>query len=275
MEDVIKQLVRQAQERRYGKYRGVVVDNADSQRRGRVRVQVPSVWGDRISHWALPCLPFGGKAGEGLFSVPEVGAQVWVEFEGGDTEYPIWTGTFWRDADEVPEEVARESGAAPSTRVFRTPKGHRLVFEEQDDAEQVRLEHGGGAHVDMGPEGGLRLTDAGGATVVLDAENNQLRVEDANGNTLVLTATGTTVEDANGNKIEMAPSGVTVKGAQIVLDGNQVMLGGAGGEPLIKGQSFLSLFATHVHTSSPSGGPTSPPLPQGEMSTLSMKVLTG
>jgi len=66
-----------------------------------------------------------------------------------------------------------------------------------------------------------------------------------------------------------------VKGAQIVLDGNQVMLGGAGGEPLIKGQSFLSLFATHVHTSSPSGGPTSPPLPQGEMSTLSMKVLTG
>ena len=88
---------------------------------------------------------------------------------------------------------------------------------------------------------------------------------------MTLTASGTTVEDSNGNKIEMAGSGITVKGTQIVLEGSQVMLGGAGGEPLIKGQSFLTLFMTHVH---PTGvGPSGPPIPQGELSSLSTKVL--
>jgi len=275
VEDVIQQLVRIAQERRYGKYRGLVVSNVDRERRGRVRVKVPSIWGDGIEHWALPCLPFGGKSGQGFFSVPEEGAQVWVEFEGGDTEYPIWTGTFWHRGEQVPEEVQRESGAAPSTRVYKTPKGHKLLFEEKDGEEQVQLAHSSGAQLDIDAEGSVALTDAGGARLHMDADNNELRIEDANGNRLTLTTSGTTVEDPNGNKVEMAASGITVKGAQIVLDGNQVSLGGAGGEPILKGQSFLNLFATHVHTSSPSGSPTSPPIPQGEMSTLSMKVLTG
>ena len=62
---------------------------------------------------------------------------------------------------------------------------------------------------------------------------------------------------------------------KIVLKGSQVHLGDEGGEPVIKGQSFLSLFATHIHTVAPVvGGPTSPPIPQGEMSTLSTTVKT-
>jgi hypothetical protein len=87
-----------------------------------------------------------------------------------------------------------------------------------------------------------------------------------------MEASGTTLEDSNGNKIEMAASGVTVTGQQVVVKGTQVMLAGQGGEPIIKGQSFLTLFATHVHPSAM--GPTGPPIPQGEMSSLSTKVLT-
>ena len=87
-----------------------------------------------------------------------------------------------------------------------------------------------------------------------------------------MSSSGTTVEDSNGNKIEMAASGITVKGQQVVIDGQTVMLGGQGGEPIIKGQSFLSLFMTHMHPTAM--GPSGPPIPQGEMSTLSTKVLT-
>jgi len=97
-------------------------------------------------------------------------------------------------------------------------------------------------------------------------------VEEANGNTITLSSSGVAIEDANGNKVEMAASGITVKGQQVVVDGQVVMLAGQGGEPIIKGQSFLTLFATHVHPSAM--GPTGPPIPQGEMSTLSMKVKT-
>ena len=76
----------------------------------------------------------------------------------------------------------------------------------------------------------------------------------------------------NGNKIEMAAASINVKGQMIVVEGTQVMLGGQGGEPVIKGTSFLPLFATHIHPTA--FGPTGPPIPQGEMSSLSTKVLT-
>jgi len=70
----------------------------------------------------------------------------------------------------------------------------------------------------------------------------------------------------------MASAGINVSGQKIVIKGSQVMLAGDGGEPIIKGQSFLTLFATHVHPTAM--GPSGPPVPQGEMSTLSQKVMT-
>ena len=87
-----------------------------------------------------------------------------------------------------------------------------------------------------------------------------------------MTSSGTTIEDANGNKVEMAAAGITLEGQKVVIKGSSVMLGGDGGEPIIKGQSFLQLFMTHMHPTAM--GPSGPPIPQGEMSTLSTKVLT-
>ena len=93
---------------------------------------------------------------------------------------------------------------------------------------------------------------------------------------MIMNDSGITVEDLRGNRIEMNGSGITVDSEQqILVRGSQVHLGGLGGEQVIKGQSFLSLFMTHKHTVAPLvGGPTSPPIPQGEMSTLSTKVMS-
>ena len=200
--------------------------------------------------------------------MPNVGAQVWVEFEGGNLNHPIWTGTFWQKAGEAPEEVQDP----PTTQVLRTAKGHVFLIEDKDDAEEVKLAHTSGANLDMDKDGNLILTDQAGAKLTLDAKDGKVVLEDANGNTLTLNNQGATVQDANGNKIEMAASGVKVStSATVTLEGSQVMLGGAGGEPVIKGTSFLTLFATHVH---PTGvGPSGPPVPQGEMSSLSTKVM--
>lgn len=267
MDDEIVRMMRDLRERRYGKYRGFVVDNADPDKLGRLRLRVPSLFGTEVTRWALPCLPFGGLADQGFFCVPEIGAQVWVEFEGGDRSHPVWTGTFWQAAGDAPVTTS-----PPTTRIFKTPKGHSLSFEDADDGERITLTHATSATIDIDPDGTIALTDANGAVVTLDAQNGRIVIEDANGNTLTMDASGTRVEDANGNKIEASASGVTVKAPKIVLDGSQVLLGGTGGEPVIKGQSFLSLFATHIHTAAPGGGPTSPPIPQGEASALSMKV---
>jgi hypothetical protein len=269
MDEELARLLRDLRGRSFGKYRGFVVDNVDPEKLARLRLRVPSLLADQVTDWALPCLPFGGLANQGLFLVPEVGAQVWVEFEGGDRSHPVWTGTFWQASGDVPTDKDE-----PTTRVLRTPKGHVLSFEDADDEEAVHIEHCTGATVDIDPQGTIALTDANGAALTLDAENNRVVVADANGNTLTLDSGGVSVEDASGNKIQTSASGIKVEGQQIVVEGTQVMLGGQGGEPVIKGQSFLTLFATHVHTSVPTGGPTSPPIPQGEMSALSMKVTT-
>src|SRR6478735_6616877 len=79
--------------RHFGKYRGLVTDNDDTTKRGRVKVKVPAVLHD-LEVWAVPCLPYTGK-NVGSYLIPEPNAGVWVEFEGGDPSYPIWTGGYW------------------------------------------------------------------------------------------------------------------------------------------------------------------------------------
>ncbi len=270
MEEMIGQLARQTQERHYGKYRGFVSDNQDPEQRGRIRLLIPSVLGETVSGWALPCLPFGGLANQGLFMVPEVDAQVWVEFEEGNLDQPIWTGVFWQQQGDIPEEGAKDE---PTTRVLRTPSGHVLQFDDASGEEQFRLFHPSEAQMSIDSNGTIDLTDAGGSKLTMDASANSIVVEDSNGNKITMDSSGTVVEDSNGNKIEMAAAGITVQAQQIVIDGTQVAVGGQGGEPLIKGTSFLSLFATHMHTCTAPGAPTSPPIPQGEMSTLTTKTM--
>jgi len=269
MEQTLVRLARQVDTRRYGKTRGFVVDNQDPEKRGRLKLRVPAVLGTDETDWALPCLPFGGGAGYGWFAVPQPEAQVWVEFEEGDIHRPIWVGTFWQQESDVPPDAVKDE---PTTRLLSTPSGHVLQFDDEQGEERFLLHHPSGAEAVIDKNGGVALTDADGATVTLDADAGTLTVEDANGNSITMRSSGTIVEDANGNKIEMASSGITVKGQQIVVEGSTVMLGGSGGEPVIKGTSFLSLFATHMHPTAM--GPSGPPIPQGEMSSLSSKVMT-
>jgi hypothetical protein len=80
--------------RYYGKYRGTVVNNIDPEQRGRIQAIVPDVQGLVPMTYALPCFPIAGKQ-EGVFMVPQIGAAVWIEFEQGDPDYPIWVGGFW------------------------------------------------------------------------------------------------------------------------------------------------------------------------------------
>ena len=81
----------------YGKYRAFVRDNNDPERLGRCRLEVPAVLGqgrENWSDWAWPCFPYGGNEDTGMFLIPEEGASVWAEFEGGQVQYPIWAGVW-------------------------------------------------------------------------------------------------------------------------------------------------------------------------------------
>jgi Type VI secretion system/phage-baseplate injector OB domain len=85
----------------FGKYRGTVINNIDPEQIGRIMAIVPAVSNVVPTSWAMPCVPFAGKA-EGFFAVPQIGSGVWMEFEGGDPDKPIWVGGFWGVFAEVP-----------------------------------------------------------------------------------------------------------------------------------------------------------------------------
>jgi uncharacterized protein involved in type VI secretion and phage assembly len=96
----------------FGKYRGKVQSNTDPYLSGRIQVTAPAALGDAVV-WALPCAPYAGP-GVGFFAIPPVGANVWVEFEGGNPEVPIWCGGFW-DLGDFPAAMA-----LPQIKVLKT-----------------------------------------------------------------------------------------------------------------------------------------------------------
>jgi len=266
MTEEISRINEWVDERRYGKYRAFVMDNKDPEKRGRLRMVIPSVLGDDMTDWALPCFPFGGGQSYGWFAVPEVDAQVWAEFEEGDISRPIWTGVFWQNKDDVPEEA---SNTEPTKRIFKTPSGLVMEFNDESDSEYIRLFHPSDARMEIDCDGRIVLEASG---VIELYGKKRIIIEDGNSNQLIMDSSGVSISDTNGNKIETAASGITVKGTQIVLKGEQVMLGGEGGEQVIKGMSFMTFFNTHTHPTAM--GPSAPPTVPMTPAQLSTKVTT-
>lgn len=128
-----------ARARFFGKYRGIVVDNDDPRTVGRVTATVPAVLDDVVTGWALPCLPYTGD-GSGFHVIPPVGAAVWIEFEGGDVDYPIWTGGWWGEG-QVPSD---ESGnrAAPTLKILRSEEGLIVALDDADQTVTLSDESG-------------------------------------------------------------------------------------------------------------------------------------
>lgn len=121
--------------RYYGKYRGQVINNLDPTSRGRLQVSVPALLGAQPV-WALPCVPYAGN-GVGFFAMPPVGSGIWVEFEGGDLGYPIWSGCFWADG-----EISPDSDAAPTVKFWKT---EAVSVRIDDDVGEIVIETQGGA----------------------------------------------------------------------------------------------------------------------------------
>lgn len=254
---VLTNAARQQANRYWGKYRGIVVDNADPEHRGRCRLMVASVLGEQTTEWAQAVLPYGGRADIGFVAVPPIGAMVVVEFLEGDISSPVWTGTLWRQGSEAPKEFATPK---PTVKLLKTESGHLLALDDEAGQETVRLKSKAGALVELDQDGTLALTDGKGGTVRIDANAGEIHVADTNGNTLTLSSSGIVAKDASGNEISTAASGVKVSGATIEIKGTSVSVGGAGGEPLVKGASFMGIFNSHMHTCTAPGAPSSPPM---------------
>jgi uncharacterized protein involved in type VI secretion and phage assembly len=150
----------ETQKKYYGKYRAIVTNNIDPENRGRIQVQVTDVTNLTPSTWAEACVPLtGGPPAMGVYVVPPVGANVWIEFEKGDIRYPIWTGCFWGSEAQVPPLALAGLPGVPNI-VLQTSGMNSIVLSDLP-----------------GPEGGIMLISTSGASILI----NDLGITISNG----------------------------------------------------------------------------------------------
>lgn len=157
----------------YGKYSGTVVNNVDPEQRGRLQASVPDVL--PLTSWALPCVPFAGTQA-GFWAVPPIGSGVWIEFQDGDPDSPLWIGSWWGSAAEVPA-LALASPPPVSHLVLQTTGQNTIAVSDLP-----------------GPTGGLLLKSSTGAMIMI----NETGITISNGQGATIMLTGPTVSINNG-----------------------------------------------------------------------------
>jgi uncharacterized protein involved in type VI secretion and phage assembly len=125
------------------------------------------------SSWALPCVPLAGPSGTpmGIYLVPPIGAGVWIEFEKGDPDYPIWVGCRWGTAADIPTVALLGLPISPSI-VLQTAGQNTIAISDVP-----------------GPTGGIMLKSQTGAMILV----NDLGITIQNGQGATLTMIGPSV----------------------------------------------------------------------------------
>ena len=159
----------------FGKYRGTVINNIDPLQTGRLQVMVPDVSGFIPTTWAMPCAPIAGIQ-NGMFALPVIGSGVWVEFEQGDPDHPIWVGCFWGSAAEIPALALLTPPVTPAI-TLQTPLQNGITISDMP-----------------GPSGGIMIKTATGVSLTI----NDTGIYMQNGRGAMLTMVGPTVDINSG-----------------------------------------------------------------------------
>lgn len=271
----------------YSSYTGVVTDNSDPQKRGRIYVKVTELGHeDGLEVWVPPVFASVGN-NRGSFWPPEVGDRVRVFYKNGQTDEPIGYIGGWYAEGEVPPEFSVSD--APDRRGFVTRLGHSFVVCEEQDNEFIKLawhkpasgdaalsdpkktadrDSGDNAFLEFNKDGGIIMANSQGSFLEMDADKGHVRLAEQHGNSVIMDDSGIKIVDKDGNWIEMNGGDIAIVGkGNIGVMGKAMNLNTAGvflgqgasmGVPL--GELLVAWLATHTHISAAPGSPTSPPV---------------
>jgi uncharacterized protein involved in type VI secretion and phage assembly len=158
----------------YGVYRGTVSNNIDPMQMGRVQATVPDVSALTPTTWAMPCVPMAGKE-MGAFVVPQIGSGVFVQFEGGDPDRPVWMGGWWGDESELPEMAMAGVPGNPNI-VIQSMLQNSIVVSDLP-----------------GPTGGIMLKSPTGASIIVN--DTGIYIQNGKGASITMTGPTVTIND--------------------------------------------------------------------------------
>lgn len=266
----------EAFDRYYASYKGEVVRNDDPEGRGRVIVRVPALQLDSdapVPQWAMPKGgAFNRNEGRGVVDVPDEGDQVWVEFQEGDPNQPIYTPAGFFAEGDLPDEFE-----VPNDRGWKTHAGHVVRFRDADGDESILIEHANGGRLEWKADDKIEVVTSGGDTLRMDPSGS-VELEHRGGPRYEMTSSKVTAETPSGSRMALKPgtaeiasnAQVTVKSKRVLVAGSaSIELGKGAISPLVKGDvlsSWLTTFFTwavgHIHGPHlpPIVGPSLPPL---------------
>jgi len=269
--DVLNQPARRSEGRYFGKYRGLVKDNKDPLKMGRLQVTVPAVPG-MATNWALPCAPYAGDQ-VGFYTMPPVGALVWVEFEGGDPSHPIWAGCFWQ-APEVPSEIGDNADDPSQVKVFKT-RVMTLWINDTDQQGKITLRFNDPTASEpitvtlVIDSTGVSLTVAGSSatsTIVQtpeDINTNSTTLETTTSKDTTITAQGNLTANADqdvtvtagSNLSATATSNATLQGMNVTVSADTA-LDASGATVSVSGDTSISISSTGTLSATGTGSVT-------------------
>ena len=182
----------------YGAYAALVVDLADPEGQGRVRIRLP--WSpdpeeQNYEAWARVATLMAGNE-RGSWFVPDVDDEVLLVFEAGDVRRPYVVGALWNGQDSPPEQM--DSASENQVKTLRSRSGIVVTLDDSPGAERLHLE------------------TPGGRRVTLDDSGSSIEVNDGGGNVIKLEPSGISITAAA--KVKVEASTVEVSAGMVKVD---------------------------------------------------------
>ena len=157
---------------------GIVTNNQDPEKVGRVKVKFPWLEDGDESYWARVATLMAGND-RGTFFLPEVEDEVLVAFDHGDINHPYVIGTLWNGVDTPPE--TNENGKN-NIRKIKSRSGHEIIFDDNDEEMKEKIEiHTNAGHVivldDSAGGEKIEIKDkTGNNSIVIDSVQNAITI---------------------------------------------------------------------------------------------------
>jgi phage baseplate assembly protein V len=139
----------------FGVATGIVTNNKDPKKLGRVKVKLPWLSDADETPWARVLTPMAGKE-RGMFFLPEVDDEVLVAFQHGRMDDPVILGALWNGKDTPPET---NDNGKNDKRTIKSRSGHIIRLDDTESAEKIEI-----------------LDKTGKNTIVIDTAKNAVLI---------------------------------------------------------------------------------------------------